>query len=396
MHDKISDAKHRFIADESRKWVTQGLIGEAQRESILGSYAVTRALPTVVLTLGFTMIGLGVLTFIAANWQHLSQGFKIVLIVGGYLACVLSAFVLEKRRHLHLAASLLFLSGFMLLGGIALMSQIFHIQGSLQGLFAAWLIAYLPTLVLSRNIAIYILYECAALFYINFAYFELEDPFLWRSARGAWIDLRTLFQPLPPLLLLLLLAGIAWSSFRADRREMRLATKESLVQRLLVGGATRRIVLCNFYIVNWFTWICVMNSSGRTVLPYAFGLIALGACVAVAASRLDAPDLDLQGMLLITIPAFFLTFKLPLLSSVLLGAYLVFRIVRGARGGLAVTFFCALLLRWYVDMFSDFMPRSLFFISSGIFLLLVAFAYRRWNARRQSEAAANGGDADVA
>ena len=184
MERKVSEAYRRFIADESSRWVGDGLITQEQRSGILAGYSVARRLPAVILTLGFTMIGIGILLFIAANWQAIGRVFKIFLVVGAYFASVAGAYCLERGARRAYADALMFLSGFLLLGGIALMSQIFHISGSAAGLLAAWLVAFVPTFLIVRNIAIYALYETAAIVYINIVYINVVDSSVSRYRYG--------------------------------------------------------------------------------------------------------------------------------------------------------------------------------------------------------------------
>jgi hypothetical protein len=141
-----------------------------------------------------------------------------------------------------------------------------------------------------------------------------------------------------------------------------------------------------------------MNSTGRTVLPFVFGVLLIGGAIAVMAWKLDASDLDWQGLLCIGAAGVALSFpwiwegslykhyydedfiSAAFVSSALLGAYLVYRILRRQRNrGSAVVLFCVLLGRWYFDMFYSFMSKSFFFTLGGALLLLLAFFYRRWN-----------------
>ena len=108
MEHKISEATGQFLADESRSWVDEGLISEGQRSAILESYVVTKRLPAVVLALGVVMIGIGLLSFIAANWDVLPPWLKIAVIVGFYFASVAAAYCFEKRGQKVGAGLLLF------------------------------------------------------------------------------------------------------------------------------------------------------------------------------------------------------------------------------------------------------------------------------------------------
>ena len=415
--NKLSEARYRFLSGESEGWVEDGLISAEARGRILERYEVARQFPTVVISLGIAMIGIGILSFIAANWNAIPPRFKVLLIIGGYTGTAGAAYFSERRDHRTLAGAFLLLSGFVLLGGIALMSQIFHIQGNLEGLLVVWLVAYFPTLVLSKNLSIYLLYEVVALVYMNWTYASRHDwRFLERGADFLFNPL-TLVWPYQPLFLMAVLGTVAWWAWREGRsRVLSAQTKdESLLRTIFIGGATRRIFFFHFYLLNWFGWICVMNSTGRTVVPFFIGIILIGALICYIAWRLDSGDLDLQGMCCIAFSGLVLTFPFvwnrrfyryddmlsePLFASALLAAFLIYRIVRGRRGnGFAVFLFCGLLMRWYFDMFYSFMDKSIFFVTGGVILLLIAWGYRKWNRERLKEvppANGEGGSGDEA
>ena len=418
MEHKISETTQRFLSDESRSWVDEGLISEGQRSAILESYVVTKRLPAVVLALGMVMIGIGLLSFIAANWDALPPWLKIAVIVGFYLASVAAAYCLERRGRKLGAELLLFLSGFLLLGGLALISQIFHLQGSPAGLLGTWLLVYAPTFLLVRSLPVYLLYEAVSVVYINMLYFD-ATPARHMSEGFRFFDVRTLFSPYQPLLVMALLVAAAWWVWN-DERALSEGTlpkgtlqrgEKSKLTRFFVGGASRRIFFSNFVILNWFTWMCVLNSTGRTVLPFVFGTLLIGAAISFTAWKLDAADLDWQGLLCIGACGIALSFSWiweirgsfyeerpvfeAFMSSVLFAAYLVYRIARRQRNGaFAVFLFCALLARWYFDMFYSFMSKSFFFTLGGVLLLLLAFFFRRWSKKteREGRGAIAGGD----
>jgi uncharacterized membrane protein len=404
VEQRISESSHRFLETESSRWVEDGFISVDQRDSILGGYVVVRRIPTVVLTLGVLMIGLGLLSFIAANWQELSAWLKVSLIIVSYLVCVIAACMFEWRGGRFISGSLMFLSGFILLGGMALISQVFHIQVEVFELLGVWLLVYIPTLLLVKSLPVYILYEVAAIIYMNIKY--TETGAWWGYERSeALFDTTTLFQPLQPLLLLILLTALAWHVWSVDSKVS--AIGSSGVKKFFIGGSTRRIFLCNFFILNWFVWICLLNSHDNSALPFVFGVIALGVLISLLGWRLDSSELDWQGLLFIGASGLALTFPFiwdssylyssyhgydalsslsaPIISSVCLSAYLVSRIIRGKRGGgFSVFLFCVVLMRWYFDMLGSLMQKSLLFVSGGVFLIMVAFAYNRWSKKRRS------------
>jgi uncharacterized membrane protein len=376
--------------------VEDGLITEDTRGGIMARYVSAKRLPEIVPLLGLSMIGLGVLSFIAANWKVIPALLKVIMIIGAYLGCVAGAYCLEKRGRRVMPDMLLFLSGFLLMGGLALMSQIFHIEGSARGLLGTWLLVFAPMFLIVRNLSIYMLYELVTIFYINFVYSEyLVYRDYIAHGRGAYLNI----GPFKPLILVFALAGFAWLMCLHERGQGTGAV-ESKLRDFFIGGPARRIFWSNFLILNWFTWMCVINSRHESILPFVAGVLSIGILISIAAKFLGAFDLDWQGLLLISAAGITLSFPfawsddlwrssnftnselLPetLISSIALGSYLIYRIIRRYRGSGFTTFlFCALLARWYFGMFFTFMSRSLFFISGGVILLLITFASRRWN-----------------
>jgi uncharacterized membrane protein len=200
-----------------------------------------------------------------------------------------------------------------------------------------------------------------------------------------------------------------------ERRKLSNASSEPLMKYVFVGGSTRGIFFSNFLILNWFTWICILNSRDESLLPYVLGVLVIGALILYMAKHMDAADLACQGLLTVGASGLALTFpsvwrfvsmetgryfeglsSAPLLASVLLGAYLVSRVIRRRWGGGFSTFlFCVLLARWYFDLFYTFMDSAIFFTSGGVFMLFVAYIYRKWNKFAAAPAAADKrGDGD--
>ncbi|MDR1651777.1 MAG: DUF2157 domain-containing protein [Synergistaceae bacterium] len=392
MERKISESKHRFLSEESRGWVDGGIITEEQRGGIIACYTVVRALPAAVMALGAAMIGIGVLSFIAANWNVIPPFLKIVMIVGSYICSAAAAFMCEKKGHKTASDVLLFFSGFLVLGGFALLAQIFHLSGDITGLLGLWLAVYAPTFFLVRSVPVYALYETVSIAYVCIIYWSYLNRSWERGDQSSLI-----LGPWQPYALLLLLAVSAWYSWYEESRAP--AGSSSRLRDFFIGGSTRRAMLGNFFIVVWFSWMCVINSRHESFLPYVFGILVIGAAINAAAWKLDASDLDWQAMLLISAAGLALTFPFIWSSSDLysysrdrsvltphtaasgaaLGAYLVYRIIRRRKGGGFSTFmFCVLLARWYFDMFFDFMDKSIFFLTGGAVLLSIAYACRKW------------------
>ncbi|MDR0653589.1 MAG: DUF2157 domain-containing protein [Synergistaceae bacterium] len=391
MERKISEAKRRFIADESNDWVSRGLITAEQRGVILDSYAVARRFPMVLVTLGIFLIGLGVLAFIAANWAFMSGWLKIMLLTGSYIASVAAACFLERKGRAVSATVLLFLSGFLLMGATAVTSQVFHTGGSLESLLLVWLVVYAPTWLLVRDISIFVMFEAVVLIYLNMEY--ADYGFFSRYYAENMRSL-TLGPPIPAILTLAVVAAAWWGWYECVR--IGKEDPESKLKYFLVGGSTRKIFFSNIAILNWVTWMCVINSRHESFLPFFLLILVIGLGIEALGWKLSASDLDLQGLLCVAVSGFALTipfvwefrgspyFADPVIapnvaSSLVFAAYLVWRILRGRWwSGFTVFLFCALAAHWYFDTFYTFMSRSAFFISVGIILLATAFACFKW------------------
>ncbi|MDR0563501.1 MAG: DUF2157 domain-containing protein [Azoarcus sp.] len=388
MERSILESKYRFLSNESQIWVEQGVISAAQRDGIMGSYTVARYLSNVVLILGAAMVGIGILSIIAANWDDIPRLLKISLIIGLYLASILGAYVCEKRSRPVIANVLLFLSGFLLLGGLALLSQIFHISGTLEDLLWTWLIIYAPTFLITRNISIFVLYEVVAIFYM---FFEMGKGSYYRGYD------HIAFGPWQPFAVMLLVMAVAWRLWHVERG-VSSQKKKSKLQNFFIGGSTRRIMLSNFMLITWFLLVCSINARGEPFLMCILGVLAIGAVIGVIAWKLDASDIDWQSLVVISICGVLLSFEFiwsaslfssshqyiveTVGASAALGVYLSWRVLTQQRGGgWAVFFFCAILARWYFDMFFAFMDKGVFFLIGGVLLIAISAGYAKWHRR---------------
>jgi uncharacterized membrane protein len=387
---KISEAKRKFIANESNDWVTRGLITAEQRGVILDSYAAARRFPAVIVTLGILLLGIGVLTFIAANWIFMSGWLKIALLTGSYITSVAAACFLERRGHLMPATALLFLSGFLLMGAMAVTSQVFHTGGSLASLLLVWLVVYAPTWLLVRDISVFVLFGTVVLIYLNMEFARYGDFYYYGYNTGGL----PLGPPIPTILTLAVVSVAWWCWYDSVRNGEK--DPGSRLRYFLIGGSTRKIFLSNLAILNWVTWMCVINSRHESVLPFFILILVIGIGIGALGRKLDASDLELQGLLCVAFSGFALTIPIVwesrsymyfgdfaiaphVAASLAFAAFLVWKILRGGRwSGFTVFLFCALAARWYFDTFYTFMSRSAFFISGGIILLAAAFACFKW------------------
>ena len=147
------------LVTASRSWVEAGVISEPQRAEILAKHPIVAhghsRFVAILATVGCLLLTIGISLIVKANWQALGDWVKI----GGLVALMLGAYATGWRLKLagggypktgdacFMAGALLFLAG------IALVSQIFHLNARpASGLMIWWLgIVMVPWLTRSKG-----------------------------------------------------------------------------------------------------------------------------------------------------------------------------------------------------------------------------------------------------
>lgn len=143
---------------EAQLWRDEGLISASQYEDLAQRYrfnnleAATRdRFVMIVVSIGSILLCLGVITFVAANWQLWSREVKFTLMMSLFLSTSITGFYTwrkaksgnneknkQQKSQRILGEGLLILSAFVLGANILLMAQIFNINGSIAQLFFVW------------------------------------------------------------------------------------------------------------------------------------------------------------------------------------------------------------------------------------------------------------------
>jgi uncharacterized membrane protein len=134
----------RWLREESKRWISQGLISPDQAQGILKLYPEPKSAvqwgTLIFAGIGATMLGLGVILLLAYNWDAVTKVEKLGFILGGVaLFHGLGVALLRREdwfRQLGEASCLL---GSMLFGaGIWLIAQIYHIEEHFPNGFLVW------------------------------------------------------------------------------------------------------------------------------------------------------------------------------------------------------------------------------------------------------------------
>jgi hypothetical protein len=142
----------------SAEWVEAGLISASQREAILVRHAPAERdgsrFVAVLATAGGLLLAIGISLVIKANWQALGDWVKILGLVALLAGAYFAGWRLKSRALFPKTGDAFLMVGCLLfLAGIALVSQIFHLNSRpASGLLIWWLgIVALPWLTRSKG-----------------------------------------------------------------------------------------------------------------------------------------------------------------------------------------------------------------------------------------------------
>lgn len=144
----ISEEFRRQLHQEAQLWQAEGLIDGTQYQQLETRYQFTN-LETVahnrfilvLLGVGSTLLGLGIITLVAAHWQALSREAKVTLLLSLFVGINVAGFYLWRQpraRQQRLGQFFLLLGALILGANMALLAQMFHVGGSIYGLLLAW------------------------------------------------------------------------------------------------------------------------------------------------------------------------------------------------------------------------------------------------------------------
>jgi uncharacterized membrane protein len=138
------------LRQEAQHWETDGLISPTQFQQLAERYQFDRLdtiaknrFTLILIGMGCILIGLGVITFVAANWQEIPREIRVALLISLFIGVNFAGFALWRDRsrdqwQQRLGQGLLLLGGIILGANMALMAQMFHMGGSPYGLYLTW------------------------------------------------------------------------------------------------------------------------------------------------------------------------------------------------------------------------------------------------------------------
>ncbi|MBD1910417.1 MULTISPECIES: DUF2157 domain-containing protein [unclassified Leptolyngbya] len=201
-----SEKFRRQLRQEAQQWQGGGLISPDQYEQLANLYQFERletsARDRFIVTLiglGSILLGLGVITFVAANWQAIPRSLKLTLLLTVFLGANILGYWLWTRPGVipgrqswqqRLGTGFLLLGGLLMGANLALGSQMFHIGGAAYQLFLVWGLGVLAMAFGLRLLSLSLL----AMLLLGVGYWSgFIEPGNWSGSLG----LTVLFQGMP-------------------------------------------------------------------------------------------------------------------------------------------------------------------------------------------------------
>jgi uncharacterized membrane protein len=214
----LSDKFRRQLRQEAEQWRTEGLIDASVYEQLSDRYqfndleaSARNRFVVILLGLGSILLGLGIITFVAANWQAWSRELKVTLLLTGFVGVNITGFYLWRRPtqrwQRRLGQGLLLLGALLLGANMALMSQLFHQSGLLYQLFFIW---GLGVLVMAYSLRLTLL-GILAILLIGLGYLQGQPKFV---AIGEFSWLRLMVQHMPVVAALMFIPLAYWCRSR--------------------------------------------------------------------------------------------------------------------------------------------------------------------------------------
>jgi uncharacterized membrane protein len=380
------------LSRESETWVAQGIVSAEQAAAIRSRYAdaqeARRGSATIALAvIGAIAVGLGVIGFIAANWEGMSHGVRLALLTVAVAGSYAAGFQLRDRTGSRpRVGEALYLLGVLLYGAsLFLVGQMYNVQAHDPLALLLWAGGATATALVVRSRAIA---ATAVLIFTSWVGFEfglaLDDgaysfaafPVVAVFYGGALYGLATTAQER------LREHWFAGSGFPESGRGVGLPVAAAGLFVFTFSAATKELVhageeldgflLAALLLLAGLAFVAagVLALSRRPSGRYEGGMLAI-----VTGAMLVATLLGGNG------DAWAVLFNI-LFAAVALGIiYAGFLSDEAWLVNLGVVFVAVDLVARYFDVFWSALPRSVGMIGAGLLVLGIAYVLERQRKR---------------
>ncbi|MBP1931424.1 DUF2157 domain-containing protein [Ammoniphilus resinae] len=384
----------KWLRREGLEWVDKEIITHEQYEKILQLYPEQHRMISFLPIFASILVGLSLLTFVASNWDGMSQITRFVILLITMLGFYSAGFTLYRKGHPWVGQGLLGLGVVTFGASMILIGQMFHLIAYDARVFAIWALAGLGMLYLYRRNFFYFI-TAVILFtgqvYAMVSFGEASWLILVLTLFGlgiyAWSTLHSLVGWLLSFLLgiqivfLIFSNDIAWSwlsiipiGFYAVGL---LLEKRSVAGGFLFWSHTFGVIFASVMV---FAQSDVRDHTDFLANPIAYMILFLGLLIlAVYKSGWEKGKLV---PVVLFLPMFYLPFG-DLLYLLILFVFSLLLIYYGDqeehrwKSKMGVILFMYSCFLGYIQLAWDFLDKSLFFLLGGIMLFVIHWLLRR-------------------
>jgi uncharacterized membrane protein len=379
-----------LIIREGKSWVKEGIISEEQFDKIINRYQPDKR-SNLLPILASILIGLGILTFVASNWNGIPHLARVLLILVVMIGFYVAGEKAQMRGKQQLGNGLIGIGVIAFGAGIILLGQMFHFQSYDAKPFVIWGIASLLVVQLWRSkflllLSILIITVGQAYSFMTFSSFSFilallllfgVGHFIFHrpdEATSVFFSISYLMNALFFIIDLDLNYQFLFVFYLALYLLSDLIKKEGIrhsIQLTMLIGA----VVVTIFNVFWIDSFIYEDSS------FTNGLIVNGVLITILLvlfvfRKRRTPDF-VDGLLFL--PVFYVGEMGAVLYLFLLFAYSIFLLIVGYqkhlpdKATLGTVLFLISAFVGYVQLAWDFMPKSLFFLIGGIILFMLSW-----------------------
>jgi uncharacterized membrane protein len=381
------------LSRESEAWVAEGIVSAEQAAAIRGRYADARderrgSATTALAVIGAIAVGLGVIGFIAANWEEMGHGARLALLTAAVAGSYAAGFQLRDRTGSRpRVGEALYLLGVIVFGAsLFLVGQMYNVEAHDPLALLLWAGGATATALVVRSRAIA---AAAVLIFTSWVGFEFGLA-LEEDGSNTWAAF-----PVVAVFYGGALYGLATAAQERIREHWFASSGFPESGR----GVGLPVAAAGLFV---FTFADAADELGRAgdevsgiVLAGLLLLAALALAGAVALALTQRPSRRYEAGMLVTVIAATLVATLAggngdawaVLFNILFAAVALGIIYAGFLSdeawlvNLGVAFVAVDLVARYFDVFWSALPRSVGMIGAGVLVLGIAYVLDRQRKR---------------
>ena len=353
----ISKKEMEFLTAEIDRWKEEKIITDEQSQDILALYELKKSsLRMVLFTAGCVLLGLGAVSFIAAQWHAIPKLLRVCIIVSFYILSI-AAYLFTGRSETKTGKSFLLLAGAILGSGIYLITRMYNYKLEWSTILGVWGLCIMIAALFTRDT--WQVYFSQAIVLVYLIVIDAVDIFALEFLNTARLPLSEFFSPVNAFALIAAL-WVLWKILN-DRLTFSINLALTLLllasrMSLCFGGTWTLIILA---LIG-----AVMSFISRWHDTETAGLLMLG----VFGLLLTWPDFwrgefFTQPVMGIEGSSFW-----PVCNALIVAVLMLVNIYRGHGAGGVV--FCTLLAsRYFFDHLFGYMPKAWGFTLTGVIFL---------------------------